>query len=171
MAIGTPTLIGSTASTGTGTTVVATLTGAVSTGNQVILGTICDTISTTVTVADSRGNTYNVDQTFNTNARTSYVASAKITTALQVNDTITVTYSGTVGSRRIACYSVSGLDQTTWLDQHTTGNGNSASPSAGPVTTTTANELLFGCSGYVNGGATYTQGTGYTKLDELSQGT
>src|SRR6185437_9995342 len=73
----------------------------------------------------------------------------------------TVTGHGTalVG---LAIHEYSGVATTTPLDQKTSNNATSTSATSGNVTTTSANELLFGFIGTSSSANTVTHGTGFT---------
>lgn len=144
MAIGTPTNHAISTPLGSATTVTVQPTGTIPVGNHVILIVGTATSNATITAADTQSNTYQVDVTENATGRTIFIVSAKVTTQLTTSDTITVTYNGSVAQRTVRLLDVSGLAQTSWLDQSAHANGTSTTPSSGNVTTTQADELLIG---------------------------
>jgi hypothetical protein len=73
--------------------------------------------------------------------------------------TVTLTVAGS--NFRGEMMEVSGLASSSPLDQTTKASGTSATPSSGSVTTTQADELLFGVVG-TDGGNTFAAGSGYT---------
>lgn len=173
MAIGTPVLLGTNtaASTGSSPNIITTLTlttGA-AVGNHVVLFTGNAGVAAPAgSVTDSRGNTWSSHQVVsNGTAVRVKVWTCKVTTALQVGDTIVANYGTTNPTREwMRAVSVSGLDQTTWYG----GIGNTAaSTDATPTTniaSVPANCILIGCVGTNDsGGNTISPGTGYTAVD------
>ena len=152
--IGTPVSVGQTNSTTTGTSLALTVpaTG-VAAGNTLLVSFAMDPVSGTVSVADSRGNTYtdnadvmNGTSGSGTGVRT-VVLSAPVTTALVSGDTITVTFPS-VGSKAFSVYAVNDLISASRVDKTNTATGSSSSPSSGATAATThANELLVGAIG------------------------
>ncbi len=152
---------------------VLTLTGTAAAGDMVHVDVFHDGASTiTISVADSRSNTYQQDiYTSVSGGSTVHCAqfSSILTTALQVGDTITITYSSSsTGSTAGLAYQVSGIVGSSWKDQSlgTALQANGTTPSSGNVTTTQASEIIFGVLAH-DSTATTTAGTNFTKLDEL----
>ncbi len=174
--------VGTNTSSSSGTTIAVTVgAGGVAAGDFLIVKVFWSG-STGVTltgVADTKGNTYQIDvQKGNGGSVGTYsaIVSSKIGTALVNTNTITATISATVTFRMITAAEYSGLDTTTWLDQTASGTGTSTTPtSAATATTTVADELVAGAISYNDGtansatpGAGCTSGCpGYTEYNEL----
>jgi hypothetical protein len=94
-----------------------------------------------VSATDSRGNTYTTDvDSVGSHTRT-VIFSAHVSTALTSGNTITVTHpSATAG---VVASEFSDIATSSRVDSSSSGTGNSNSPSAA-LTTTTANDLLYG---------------------------
>lgn len=172
MAIGAPTSIGSNKAFASAGTIALTCSASVAAGQFVVVFIGSDTAGTTVTVADSKGNTYAVDVTANTTqASMAAVASAQITTPLTTSDTITATYSVARTDRVIAACQVSGIATSAALDKTAGTNGSTlAFDSGNTATTTVADELVIGCSvDNASAGAanpTATPSAGFTELHD-----
>ncbi len=178
--IGVPVSVGQANSITTGTTLTVTVPAAgVAAGNTVLVSFAMDPVSGTVSVADSRGNTYTDDADImngtsgsGTGVRT-VVLSAPVTTALVSGDTITITFPS-VGSKAVSIYSVNDLISASRVDKTATGTGNSSSPSSGATAATThANELLIGAVGSESkiSSTTMTAGSSFTLLNNASADT
>jgi hypothetical protein len=178
MAITLVSTIGTAAVQASGSTAVVTVPAAgAAAGNFVILATGTADAGVTVTIADSRSNTYQIDVTKNDvgGGKSVSIGSSRITTALQSGDTITATFSiGTCTQRRLASYEVSGLNPVSWFDVGVGAVAATASPNSGTATTTVATSLLFGACDFNNGGGVYapgsTGGNNYIELDEFTNG-
>ena len=152
----------------TDTTIAVTMDSAVTAGNLLVVdvGWGSDTITASVA---GNGNTYT---SIVKNQNVSQGAHEKFY-AKNVNGgatTVTVTFSSTIGFRDIAVTEYSGLDTTAPLDQSTSNIGTSTDDpstddaSAGPVTTTTNDQLIHGAIKYgsvVN--VTVVAGTAFTQ--------
>ncbi len=172
--VGTPTSIGSTNATASGTTLAVTVPASgVALGNAVILTFAMDPVSGTVSVADTKGNTYTKDADVmngttgsGTGVRT-VVFSAPVTNALVSGNTITVTHPS-AASRAVSAFSVSGLVSSSLADVTTNATGSTTPASSGSTAITTqANELLIGAFGLESKNGTLTAGTGYTVLSDV----
>jgi hypothetical protein len=140
-------------------TLVLTLSGITTTaGNHLILGCGTNYACTLNSVADSRGNTWQVDKVATDvapNDKSSVaIASCKIAAgkALVNGDTITLTFSSSIrhGAR---VWEFSGLATTSWVSQ-VAGSAIKTSQTAsdtGATGTTDANVLLFAVTGIQNG--------------------
>jgi hypothetical protein len=171
MAIGVPTSIGSnTASDGGGTSLVITTTAGVSVGDHVILGIGHEVNSAITSVVDTRGNTWQEDnsRTESTNVANARVWSCRVTTAIQTSDTITITFTSGQTTREAHAFKVSGLASSSWLDQIGGANGFGSSPSGATPATTVADELVFVAVRYDNAADTFTAGSGFTELTAVS---
>src|SRR5207247_5095066 len=122
--------------TSTGTSLGFTVTRAVPAANTVIVTIAMDPASGTVTVVDSKGNTYTQDEDVSNGSGTTgvrtLVFSATLTTGLTTSDTITVTLPS-VSSSAVRAFAVSGASVR---DQTSTNTGKSTSTNAGTATTT-----------------------------------
>lgn len=100
-------------------------------------------------VADSKGNTYQVDLADNISDPRAAIATAKITTKLVVGDTITVTLNASSFGAALATEH-SGWDPVTWFDKSAVGRGvaGTASDSTATTTTAQADEELIGVLGH-----------------------
>jgi hypothetical protein len=156
-----------------GATQVITLDTAISAGSRVVV--IAGGRNAVVTLAsatDSRGNTYTVDaqkqdvSSNNTNA----ICSAPVTTPLQINDTITLTWSGAGGigpSNLASAHEFTGLASASVVDRTTTGTSSSstATPTLGPSSNTTqAQEMVVVSLTPAAVSTVWTPGNGYTAL-------
>lgn len=168
MALNTPTDLGSNTGTGASATVVRTLAAAVPLGQRVIVSYSSNALSTDAqpTCADSRGNTYvvddeQIDPTPGGDLRV-LVFSAPVTTALQIGDTITVTAASNTRRAIHAAYcNVEAKERTA------KAGATSTSPSSGVTgARTAASSLLWGAMGGRSGttGITFTAGTGFTGI-------
>jgi hypothetical protein len=159
------------ANNSTVTSLTITCTGNVPAGHHVLVPFTYGKNSTvTVTVTDSKSNTWNTDVTadmLTSNTPHAGVASGKIATPLVGGvDTITVTWGASVGLAAFGAYEYAGIAQSSWLDQTAGATGTSTSPSSGNVTTTAASEVLIGvvCGA---GAPTFTPGSGWTTVEEF----
>ena len=169
--VSTPISIGQISATGAGTSLaVAVPAAGVAKGNTIIVSFELPGTVGTVSVADSKGNTYSSDaEAARSNMRT-LVFSAPVTTALVSGDTITVT-SPSAANRAVSIYYVGGLASASRVDQTSSGNGSGANPSSGATATTSQpNELLWGAIGFANTG-TFTVGGSFAMLTRANAGT
>jgi hypothetical protein len=121
-----------------------------------------DSNTSTVTVTDSRSNTWQNDL-YNSAlgaGNLTAIRSSFLTTGIQAADTITATFGTSTTNMAIVAYKVSGMATSSWLDQTlaTADQAATTTPSSGNVTTTQAAELLFGAVGH-DTTATTTAGT------------
>lgn len=142
-----------------------TLTAGAAVGTTVLVGIIWEAgggtgVPTISAVTDSRSNSYSTTPDVTAGGATnSTVAGAvlrtRVTTALQVGDTITVTVSG--GTRSRWCLQADSFDDvnTTPLDKtQTTGNtapSGTALATGATATTSQANELVYAIFGFGSG--------------------
>lgn len=151
------------ASPASAASLVVTVAATTTAGNFAILaGKLSGGVAVS-TVVDSRGNTWTVDKkSANASGGTAFVASARLTTALQVGDTITVTPAATA-SGAFAAYEYSGISASP-ADASATGNGTSTTASAGPTSATVqANELAVSVVASGSSLAGLTPPAGYTE--------
>src|SRR4030095_4406851 len=126
-AIGTPQAVGSFGDRTASTTTQAIFTTNIPVGSTVIVTIALNPVAGTITCSDPRGNTYAVDvdvtQGTGTSGVPSAVCSARVTTAIQAGDLMTVGH--TSNSRRaIVVMSVTGLAVNP-VDKTATGIGSS----------------------------------------------
>jgi len=128
------------------TSTVSTITipaGGVAAGRFVIVPVTIDGVasSPTITVTDSKSNTYAVDTQANQNAGSqklhTAVASAKVTTPLVQGDTITITSGTSADGMNTVAFQYAGLATASWKDQTNNGSGTAGTAlSSGNITTT-----------------------------------
>jgi hypothetical protein len=121
-----------------------------------------DATSNITSVTDSAGNVY---QLAVPTARGSGLSQAiyyakNIKAAAAGTNTVTVTFNTSTPFVDIRALEYSGLDLVNPFDAGTSASGISSSPNSGAVTTTAANELVFG-AGMTTGGFS-AAGTGFT---------
>ena len=102
-----------------------------------------DTTSTVSKVSDSRGNIYTlaVGPTSGTGLRQSIYYSQNIAAG---SNTVTVTFNQAAAFVDVRALEYSGLDTANPLDKTAGAAGTGTSAGSGAVTTTSANELIFG---------------------------
>jgi hypothetical protein len=175
MAIGTPVSIGTVATSGTASlTHVLTCTAAVPSGASVFLVFTHHGAALTLapTITDSvGGNSWSIDVGGIVNGTTMvcYIISGRITNALSVGSTITITINNARNGAVVGCYAT-GIATTSYLDKtnsaivtSATNNPEVSTPSA----TDTADELII-VGVATTGSYTYTPAANYTKLGEAS---
>lgn len=180
MAISAPVPIGQNGGSTGETTLVITLTVAVSAGDIIVIRSASGSGSTQNTgfqlasVADDGGNTYAVNVIENRTERYfCAIATAKCETPLGIGDTITLTYGAEVNERAAVADKVSGADQTDWVDQTAVANTSSATPSVGPSgTLEQAAELVIGAFGMAEqeSATTFTADGAYTEMARQGSG-
>ncbi len=140
--------------------VPVTFTVAQTAGNLNIVVVGWNDITSTVTgVSDSLGNTYTQAGSMITgsSARQSIYYAKNI---LAGGNTVTVTFNQAARFVDVRILEYSGLDPSNPLDVTASAAGSSISPNSGAVTTTGANELIFGAGTTATG--FYAPGTGFT---------
>lgn len=158
----------------TATTIAVTVTGTVSAGNLLVVGT-GQSLDTLASVADSSGNTYVVDNTYGGDNRGTGIARSIITTPLVSGvGVVTATFSTTTTDRAILLSEFSGVMAVSPLGQNTNAQGTSTAPNSGNITTATANELIIGVANFNSGGVAYTPGStgiySFTESGEVAPG-
>jgi chitodextrinase len=144
--------------------VTVNFTSAQTAGNtNVIAIGFNDATSTISSVTDSKGNTYAVAAAL---ARGSSLSQAvyyakNIASATAGSNTLTVTFSGSVPYADIRVAEYSGLDSTSPVDVTASASGSATTANSGNVTTTSANELIYG-AGMTGGGFSSTPINGFT---------
>jgi hypothetical protein len=148
-AIGTPTDLGHNNRTGSFSTVVLTLTASVATGTKIwVTAASGGSTATSLTISDSKGNTWTTDALWSTSVPLIGLASCDVTNALVSGDTITATWNATVNTDYFihACYDTglaTGLGTATPFAIHASGASWNAA-TAGNLTTTATSEILIG---------------------------
>jgi len=150
------------ASCGTTSNVITVPAGGVAAGNTLIarVGIRHGTPTGTVTVTDSKGNTYTLDKDVTGAGVRVLVFSANVGTALAAGDTITVNYPTSFNSTGVVVSEYSGISATNRVDTTGSATGNSITPSAN-LTTITANTLVYGAVATTNH-PLYTEASGWT---------
>ncbi len=150
-----------------GTTMSATLTNDVATGNTIVVNAGSDA-DAEFTCSDTYGNTYtNVGYTWSGLQVSSFGGcyAVGVTSGVGQN-TVTVDFQGvSVGSRHITITEYSGISSTAPVDTTTSGNdGATTNPAGSAITTTSDGDLIY--AAMVNtccGGAHLTAGAGFTQ--------
>lgn len=153
----------------TSSTVACTVNRVCAVG-ETIIGAIAmvgsGSVFPTITVSDTRGNTWQTDGAGVINGTTVSIRmfSTRVTTALQIGDTVTVTMSNTRVRAAVIGEAFDDVDTGTRLDQHTTAASSGTTLSVGPTgVTTEAEELVVAAFGYAGlPPATMVAGAGYT---------
>lgn len=151
--------------TGSTSTTVITLTGAIAQNDQVtVVFTWSGAGQTLTSVTDNKGNTYAVLQTQPATvggvAVTTVIATAKAATALAVSDTVTLNWgSAAFGYRFGRVFDTGSVQGSGQPDQSAKATGTGTAPSAA-ASTTAAKTSAVGLVLCAN--ATYTVGSGWT---------
>lgn len=171
MALGTPVFIdGVNNSTPSTSTVLTVPGGGVPAGAQIVVSWAGDVGGSAHSCTDTAGNTYVIDQTDPDHATgnlESVFFRASNVLALAASDTITISWTATAVNSAIAAY-VTGVKDTLPLDQKNTGEGTDDPVDSGNITTTQADEVLFGALTYdAVGSRTITEDADFTLLGNL----
>ena len=138
-------------------------------GNFIVVAIRLGSATIVPTVADSQGNTYTEDrrQVQTTDGHRTFIFSAPNIAAGA--NTVTVTFSGGV-TCRFAIHEYSGLATSSVLDQvNSAEDDTNTAWSSGDVTTTQADELLFGfASGQNSQARLVTKGAAYTLREYIT---
>ena len=144
------------------TVVPVTYTSAQTAGDTNILAIGWNNTTSTITsVVDSAGNTYRLavpKASANGVSQAIWYAS-NIKTAAAGANAVTVTFSASTPYVDIRALEYSGIDFANPFDVGASASGNSTSANSGTVTTTSANELIFGAG--ITGGLFSAAGTGF----------
>lgn len=152
---------------GIGPTCAPVFTSNITTGNAIIVAIRIGDVTNVPTIADTGLNTYVEDrrQVQTTDVHRTFIFSA-LNISGNLADTVTVTVTGTP-SLRCAIHEYSGLATSSALDQVNSNQVDATNaPDSGNVTTTQADELLFGVvsSAQIT---IATAGTNYTKREAV----
>ena len=173
MAIGTPTLIAQGGDNTSSTSLVLTLTAAAPTGTQINVQFFGREAGTDYACTDTAGNTYVIDLTRATHATVNleYVLfRASNVTALAISDTITISWTTAGTVKGATAFHTTGLAATTPLTgTPITGEGDTATPDSGDITTADADAVLFGAVG-VFGAHALTEDTNFTSISDQTTG-
>ena len=148
-----------------GTTVSVNTTSAVTAGNSIIVSFGIDAATGVggVVASDSAGNIYSIDaDATNPFGGRSVILSAHDVNALPAGSTITVTHPAS-GTRGMSVNHFSGLAPSGTLDDASAATGNSSVASAGGVTATQPNELIFGSFTVADDTPSFAPGGGFTQ--------
>lgn len=158
--------LGSINSTTSTASSVCTLTTGIGVGGVAVLVHSATGAITVSSVADSRGNTWQIDRNTGGSTPGVAIASAKITTSLQIGDTITATLSAANNRRLATVDGWTGLDQTTWFETSGISTPGAGTPVAGPsITVSPVPALMYGiwdASGAIT--RVYSAPAGWTQL-------
>lgn len=124
----------------------------------------------TITVTDDKSNTYQAAGTALNDGNGNDWAASYAMNAAAGATTVQVAISGAAATIRFAIHEYSGAATTGALDQTTRQTyTTTATPGSGNVTTTQADELLWGFvdEGLSTAVTSFTAGTGYTKREQL----
>lgn len=175
MAIGTPVEIGSNTSLSGSSISIAVPAGGVPAGASILVAFgNGDGGESGYSVADDASNSYTIDVIDSQPGgvfRTCFLASAHDVSALDEGETITISFGGTeFRNTAIAAY-VTGLETSSVLDQSNSDTGASTTPSSGDITTTQADEIIFGVLNIKNADASEITDDGdYNTIDEIDSG-
>jgi hypothetical protein len=122
------------------------------------------------TVADNNGNSW-VEIADNNYDGSDLAGFAYALNANSGATTVTVTTAGAGDFHTIVIVEVSGIETTGALDQNNTNTATSASWDSGNITTTQADEYLFGAFAHDNGNRTLTEDGAWTLIFEEQNGT
>lgn len=151
---------------GGATTVTSSITTASGTGNGILVIANANVGSDTLTVADTKSNTYVVanSETAVSSGFSKYMWLAASPTPLTTSDTVTVT--GGSANMEIAVIAIPDLASSTPVDQAvnnaSTSNGTAVSVTSG--TLAQATELAIAMTGSGGGGGALTWGSGWTQF-------
>jgi chitodextrinase len=145
-----------------GTTVALTVpAGGVAVGRTVVVWTGMSSRTLNLTsITDSRGNAYTVDLSVKhaSSSVSNFIGSARIATALQAGDQITVGFSGSSSIRLVAAAEFSGVASASRVDRTAGTNGTSTTPSS-PTTAATSQPAELVVGGF---GANASSSVGFT---------
>jgi hypothetical protein len=160
------------AACGSTTNVITVPAAGVAAGNTLIVRvTVRDATpgAGAVSVSDTRGNTYTVDQDVTNGNVRLVILSANVATALTSGNTITVTYPPVNPSASgIVVTEFSGIAATNRVDITASATGSNTTPSVN-ATTLTANTLVYGAIVTLNNPGV-TEASGWTLDTNLSTG-
>lgn len=161
------TLLGSQSSTATTTSQVITLTSTPTAAKRLVLVHLSSATSATVTVADSKGNTWSSDAQKTNSGGTAGLAlticSSLPATALVNGDTVTIT-STSSGFHLCALFEPSqSILSASFVDVSTTANNTAGTttPATGSMTPATSGDLIYGVTAWENTDVTITEAGGW----------
>jgi hypothetical protein len=151
----------------TGSTVTATWAANTTTGNLIVVAVGTNSTTTTVSsITDSQSNTYTKIDSNTAGPGDVEIWYAKNITG-GTTPTITVTGS-TTGKFVVAANEYFGADVVSPLDKNANANGNSTATLSTTAATTKNDELVFSVGMNVNAAATYSVGSGYGHLANVT---
>lgn len=150
-------------STSSATSLSGTFGGSTVSGNAIAVGTRVGAQGRTVTGSDNKSNSYTQakNQTFNTGNELFIHHSLGISGG--ASHQVTMSISGAAASIRMTLHEETVTGGTLALDQINAGGANSTTPNSGNVTTTVADEWIFGVAA-TDVDAGYTAGAAYGNL-------
>lgn len=171
MPIGTPVAVGQSGSVGAGSTVTATLTGAVPSGALVLFALTWSGADTKSLADNGAGLTYAIDKTQALSTHRLSLGSAQAPAGLASGTVVTATVPASSNNLHLAVAYCTGLATSSVLDQTNGGSdaGGASTWNTGNVTTTVADELLWGACFKDSDTADNTATTG-TELQEWNNG-
>ena len=128
-------------------------------GNWIAVGIRVGEPNETITVKDSKGNTYHSATQINQTGDGDTLAIFYAENIAAGTNTVTVSVSS-ADTLRIAILEFSGVASSGSIDQATASQGSNASPNSGSITTTASGDLLLGAIMTADG-ETVTAGSGY----------
>ena len=146
------------------TTVSASFNSATTAGNFIAVGVLFhDTTQSdlnAVTVKDNNNNSFTLAGSWSIGTAIGFSSAIYFMPNAPSMTSVTATIGSSLTFSRIWIVEFSGVATSNPLDQTATGNGSSGSLSTNNITTTQANELLFGVG--VNANGTVGTGSGWT---------
>jgi hypothetical protein len=155
------------------TTLNLTVTRATAAGDHIIVSTVLSGSGGVASVTDSRGNTYTLqesDTPGNGIPTYTYLADGA-TTALQVGDTITITYGLIYSLKTGVAIAIPGTAATSLDQKNVADSAGSPSPSVTSPTLTQASEVVIGIIGSAPASGDPAWAAGWTKLTSATTST
>jgi hypothetical protein len=134
-------------------------------GNWIAVGIRVGEPNETITVRDSKGNTYHSATQINQTGDGDTLAIFYAENIAAGANTVTVSVS-TADTLRIAILEFSGVASSGSIDQATASQGSNASPNSGSITTTASGDLLLGAIMTADG-ETVTAGSGFQIVESV----
>lgn len=168
------TLLGSQSSTATTTTQIITLTSTPTAAKRLVLVHLSSATSATVTIVDSKGNTWTSDAQKTNSGGTAGLAltlcSSLPGTALVTGDTVTIT-STSSGFHVCALFEPSqSILSASFVDISAAANNTAGTttPASGSMTPATSGDLIYGVTAWENTDVTITEAGGWTHDSTLT---
>ena len=161
--------LGSNAILAGATTIVVTLSTGLAVGAIATLYAGTNSTVAVTGVTDSRGNTWTIHA--GGGADVPALASTKIITALQIGDTVTVTFAVSANRRAAAVDGWTGLDPTTWFETTAADASSDNDATVDTPTVSPSGSALLLAASYASGslaGRSFTAGADYTALTQVA---